>query len=687
MRASGTFATRDPSLSASPLWRPSEARVAAAQITRFTHWLENSTGETFRDYEALWDWSVADVGRFWDAVGRYFDVPGMEGGGPRVLGESMPEAQWFPERSVSLVESIFRHRALKTPAIVHDGETSGHGEISWNELEARVARVSQLLQDLGVKPGDRVVAYLPNVPETIVAFLATASLGAIWSVCSPDMGVPSVLQRFGQLEPAVIFCADGYRHAGRDYPRSSEAHALVSGLPSLRHVVWVPLLHLPAPHDRVGDVPLSLWPGSFAAGTVAGVRRVSFSHPLWIVFSSGTTGLPKAIVHGHGGILLNGLVQSGIHSDLSEGDRAFWLCSTSWIVWNALVCGLLVGATVCLHDGSVTGASGAEDWGLLFRFAARHKVRYFGAGAAFYQNVMRSGVHPRTAANLDELQSVASTGSPLPPGAFQWIFDSIGEHVWLTSVSGGTDIAGSFLMGLPTLPVYAGELQCRALGAAVRVYGDDGQPVVNGVGELICERPLPSMPLRFWGDPGNQRYIGSYLSEFRDSTGHPVWRQGDWLQLIPRPAATGGIVYGRSDATVNRQGIRVGTAEYYRVLESIAEISDSLVIDLEFLGRPSHLEVFVVLQPGLTLSSALTGRMRTLLREALSARHLPDEITQVQEIPRTRTGKKLEVPIRKILLGMPVDEALQRDSLTNPDSLGFFIDLARERRSHSGEGK
>jgi acetoacetyl-CoA synthetase len=399
-----------------PLWRPSNERIEAAQVTGLARWLEEQTGETFADYESLWRWSTDDVGRFWSTVWRYFDLPEGGAAGPACVGQAMPDVEWFPGRSLNFVAQVFRNRNLTTPAVVHDGETSGAGEISWPQLESQVATCAKRLTELGVRRGDRVVAYLPNVPETIVAFLATASLGAVWSVCSPDSGVDSVLQRFGQLDPVVLICADGYRYAGRALTRTAEAERLAAGLPSLRHVLWVPLLRTPAPPESVGGVAMAIWPDAADAGSLrVDSDVVPFSHPLWIVFSSGTTGLPKAIVHGHGGMLLNGLVQSAIHGDLSAGDRAFWLCSTNWIVWNALVCGLLLGVTVCLHDGSVSGSGPAPDWSVLWRFAQRNRVRYFGAGAAYYLNCMRAGLRPREFGDMSELRSVASTGSPLSP--------------------------------------------------------------------------------------------------------------------------------------------------------------------------------------------------------------------------------------------------------------------------------
>jgi acetoacetyl-CoA synthetase len=661
------------------LWQASAVRIEAAQVTRFTRWIEQRTNRSFPDYESLWEWSTTELAAFWECVWDYFAVPGGGDRGPMLSGDQMPAIEWGPGRTVNFVDMVFMHLALPSPAIIHDGETSGVGEISWIELSQQVMAVAALLRAGGVGKGDRVVAYLPNIPQAVVAFLATASLGAIWSVCSPDMGVDSVLQRFQQLEPAALICADGYRYAGQSHSRVVAAQTLWASLQSLRCLIWVPLIGSGELTVEQGAPPVIGWPTDFEEHSEFHAEVVPFSHPLWIVFSSGTTGLPKAIVHTHGGIILNGLVQSAIHADLGAGDRAFWLCSTNWIVWNALVCALLVGATICLHDGSVSGPKGAYDWGLLWRYIAEHRVNYFGSGAAFYLSVMRAQARPAGAGGLKDLRTLASTGSPLPAETFPWLLGAVGSHVWITSVCGGTDIAGSFLMGVPTLPVYAGELQCRALGAAVEVYDPDGHPTIGHMGELVCERPLPSMPLKFWQDPGNKRYFESYFSEFRDSSGRAVWRHGDWMTLVPHAGATGAIVYGRSDATINRHGIRIGTAEYYRVIEAIPGVVDSLILDLEFLGRPSHLAAFVVLEPDLALTDARASAIKSALRAALSPRHVPDEIIQVDAIPRTQSGKKLEVPLRKLLLGMHAEQVLQREAVANPESLDFFIQLSSER--------
>ncbi|SEB08864.1 acetoacetate--CoA ligase [Variovorax sp. YR216] len=660
-----------------PLWTPSARRKADALITAFEGWLAKERGLRFDGYERLWQWSVDDAEGFWSAVLAFFDLR-FETPPQSMLGDArMPGAEWFPGARVNFVDQVLRHSDLASPAIVYESEAAGSGEMSWGELRRQVGSVAAALRELGVERGDRVAGYLPNIAQTVVAFLATASLGAVWTLCAPDMGPVSVGDRFQQIEPKVLVTVDGYRFAGKPFDRRAALDQILAGLPSVQGVLWIPHLDTgAAPPVEVTRRRWLRW--SEATASDAGLQPVAVpsDHPLWILYSSGTTGLPKPIVHGHGGVLANGMVNMILHNDLHAGDRILWAVNTSWMVWNAHVMSLLGGATVVLYDGSVTGAGKEPDWGHLWKLAARTRVQFFGAGAAIHQNCLKAGIVPREIADLGALQTVGSTGSPLSPEACRWLYEAVKPDLWLNVVSGGTDLAGGFLVGLPTLPVYLGEMQCRTLGAHVEAWNDAGQPVVDEVGELVCTNPLPSMPLFFWGDEDGSRYRESYFDTFQDAQGRPVWRHGDWLRLVPRPDAVGGVIYGRSDATINRQGVRMGTAELYRVVEALDEVVDSLVVDLEYLGRPSWMSLFVQLADGRELDAALHQRIRDALRTGLSVRHVPDEIVQVSAIPRTITGKKLELPVKKLMLGHAPERVVKRDALARPESIDWFVEFA-----------
>jgi acetoacetyl-CoA synthetase len=662
-----------------PLWRPSRERIERARITAFRSWLARERGLAFADYESLWQWSVTDLEGFWSAVWQFFDIRASQPYTRVLANARMPGAQWCPGARLNLVDQVMRHVndervALgshdERVALVCRNELGQRTEVSWRELERQVAAVAASLRALGVAKGDRVVAYLPNVPQTIVAFLAVASLGAVWSVCSPDMGPVAVLDRFRQIEPKVLIACDGYRYGGKLFDRGDIVAQLRRELTTLTHTVLLPVLG-----DRVDR---QRFPGALAWGDLAAraaalrTEAVAFDHPLWIVYSSGTTGTPKAIVHGHGGVLLEALKGIGLHRDVQPDDRFQWYTSTGWIMWNVQVSGLLVGATVCLYDGS----PGWPDLTTLWKFIAAERVTFFGAGAAFYASCMKAGIEPARIADLSALRSIGSTGSPLPAEAYRWIYEHVMRDVWLASIAGGTDLAGAFLTGLPTLPVYEGEMTCRALGLKVEAYDDAGRPVIGEVGELVCSAPFPSLPLFFWNDPDGRRYRESYFD-----TWPGVWRHGDWVRLVPRPEAIGAIIYGRSDATINRHGIRMGTAELYRAVEAIPEVLDSLVVDLEYLGRASYLPLFVVLRPGVELDDALKSRIVARIREALSARHVPDEIIAIAAVPRTLSGKKMELPVKRLLLGQPVEKVVHADAMANPASLAWFIDFARRRGS------
>ncbi len=670
--------SNDTSDDAEVIWQPSPERIASARLTAFQTWLAEQSGLTFPDYEALWQWSVDNISDFWAALWDYYQIKASKPYSSALADERMPGAKWFEGAELNFVDQVFRHRDLETPAILYDSEVLGKGEISWRELERQVANFAQTLRDMGVGPGDRVCAYLPNVPHTVVAFLAVASLGAIWSVSPPEMGVSNIINRFAQIEPKVLIACDGYRNRGKVYRRSDESRQLLDSLPSVKGLVWVPLLSI---EDQCPEAAATItWNTAISGEAILQIAPQAFDHPLWILYSSGTTGLPKAIVHGHGGVLLNLLLSVDIHTDVAQGDRYFWICSTGWMVWNVQISGLLVGATICLYDGNATGPGPSADWDHIWRYVADNRISMFGAGAAFHASCLKNGVEPGKYFDLSNLKTLCSTGSPLAADSYRWIYDKVSADVWLCCVSGGTDIAGAFLTGVPTLPVHLGEMQCRNLGAAVYAYDDAGTPVVNEVGELVCVKPLPSMPLYFWGDGGNTRYLESYFDMFTVSDGRKIWRHGDWLKLIPRPGATGGMIYGRSDSTINRQGIRMGTAEIYSAVESIPEILDSIVVDLEYLGRESYMALFVKLDADALLDEALDKRIRNAIKTAASARMVPNDIFAVPDIPRTLTGKKLEVPLRKLLLGQAEEKVVNRDTMSNPASLDWYVDLAKRRQ-------
>lgn len=644
------------------IWTPAPEQVRDANLTAYTNWLEHNRGLKFENYAALWEWSTTDIEDFWLSMWEYFDVRTQTPFQTVLESRRMPGAKWFAGASVNFVDQVFRHATPERPAIVYRGEDGRAGELSWAELERQVAALANSLRNLGVRPGDRVAAYLPNIPETVVAFLAAASVGAIWSVCAPDMGTVAVLDRFRQIEPTVLIACDGYRYGGKNYDRSAVLDQLRRELPTLCHTIVVGHLD----HDEVSArAPNALsWHRLTRGDAALRYEWLPFDHPLWVVYSSGTTGMPKPIVHGHGGVMLVMSLLGSMHNDLKPHDRFHWYSSTGWIMWNAQIGGLLAGATICLYDGN----PGYPDWGALWRFAGETGVTFFGAGAAFFASCEKAGVEPRAVADLTRLRAVGSTGSPLSPESHRWILDRVGSHIWIDAISGGTDFAGAFLAGNITLPLHVGEMQSRCLGMAVHAYNDAGQPVLDEVGELVCTLPVPSMPLYFWNDHDGSRYHESYFDVFPG-----IWRHGDWLRVTPHG---GGVIYGRSDTTINRHGIRMGTSEIYRIVEAEPEILDSLVIDLEYLGRPSYMPLFVVMRPGQEFDAALVGRIRDSIRKALSARYLPDEVFVVPEIPRTLSGKKLELPIRKLLLGQPLEKVVNRDALANPHSLDWFIDFA-----------
>jgi acetoacetyl-CoA synthetase len=648
------------------LWEPDQKTVHDARVTRFMNWLEARDKLHAGGYEDLWRWSVTEPAAFWSSIWDYFDVLGERGDGPVLAGEVMPDVRWFPGATLNYARNALR-AAWTDPdriAIIFDSERTRGGTLSYAQLAAEVARVAQGLRSLGVRRGDRVAALLPNVPEAVIGLLAAASLGAIWSSCSPDFGASSVIDRFAQIEPTVLIACDGYRYGGKDFSRADMLADVVAALPGLSAVVMVDLIGDSGPSrpgvTRWGDL------GADAGGQrEPEFEEVPFDHPLWVVYSSGTTGLPKPIMHGHGGIVLEHLKSLSFHQDLRPGDVFAWYTTTGWMMWNYLAGGLLAGVTIVLYDGSATYPGTDRLW----RLAAEHGISYLGVGAPYLVACMKAGLHPGQDADLAALRAIGSTGSPLPPEAFGWVYQQVKQDLQLGSFSGGTDLCTGFVGPNPLLPVRAGVIAGRCLGAKVEAYDDDGKPVIGQVGELVITEPMPSMPVGFWHDPGGTRYRESYFDMYPG-----IWRHGDWIEFLPDG---GCVIYGRSDATLNRGGIRMGTSEFYRVVEAFPEISDSLVVDTGRLGAEGRLILYVVPAPGYELDEGLTGRLRAALRTQLSPRHVPDEIHQVPGIPRTLSGKKLEVPVRKILLGTDPERAADPNALADPDVLRYFGKSAR----------
>jgi acetoacetyl-CoA synthetase len=566
---------------------------------------------------------------------------------------SMPGAVWFPGARLNYAERLFRGKPDDRVAIVHASEARGPSEWTWGELREQTRRVRAGLVARGVGPGDRVAAYLPNVPETIAAFLATASLGAIWSSAAPEFGARSVSDRFGQIEPKLLLAIDGYRYGGRDFDRREIVDALAE--------------EIGAPVVRLGNLAGSGWEDGFLGDAPLAFEAVPFDHPLWVLYSSGTTGLPKAIVHGHGGILLEHLKKMYLHLDAREGDRVFWFTTTGWMMWNFLVSVLLTDAAIVLYDGN----PGTPDLNRLWDLAEQSRMTCFGTSASYIAACMNAGIEPATGRDLSALRAVGSTGSPLAPEGFAWVYEHVGADTWLFSTSGGTDVCTAFVGGCPVLPVYLGELQARALGADLHAFDEQGNAVIEEVGELVLTQPMPSMPLRFWGDEDGSRLREAYFDHYPG-----VWRHGDWIRITERGTA---VIYGRSDSTINRGGVRMGTSEIYRAVLAVPDVVDALVVDVPRDGGESWMPLFVVLREGAVLDDALVAAIRRRVREDCSPRHVPSEVQAIAEVPRTLSGKVLEVPVKRILMGEAPERAVSRDSLANPAALDHFVELARSQ--------
>ncbi|GAB6161799.1 acetoacetate--CoA ligase [Desulfothermus naphthae] len=645
------------------LWEPSDELKQESNLTHYMKWLKDTKGVEFKDYQDCWKWSVTNIEEFWESIWNYFKVKAHKPWQHILKNRKMPGTKWFEGAEINFAQQVFEKSHLNTPCMIFKSEISSLKEISWEELKQQVGALSLALKEMGVEPGDRVAAFMPNIPETVIAFLACASIGAIWSSCSPDFGAKSIIDRFKQIEPKVLFAVDGYRYGGKAFEKISIVKQLQNALDSLEITVLVPYLNHKAKLDR-GNV--RLWDDLIKKGADPFFHPVSFDFPLWVLYSSGTTGPPKAIVHSHGGILLELFKVLGFHVDLKPSTRFFWYTTTGWMMWNFLIGGLLLGSTIILYDGSPA----YPDLNVLWDFAEKTKMNVFGTSAGYITTCMKQGLIPQKSYDLKDLISIGSTASPLPPEGFKWVYDNVKQDVWLASASGGTDVCTAFLGGCPLLPVYAGELQCRCLGVKAEAFDEAGNSIIDQVGELVITEPMPSMPIYFWNDPENKKYIESYFNVYPG-----VWRHGDWVKITQRGTA---IIYGRSDSTLNRKGIRIGTAEIYRVVEDIEEVVDSLVVGLELEGGDYHIPLFVVLKNGLTLDNHLKKKINSKIRESFTPRHVPDNIIQVPAIPYTLNGKKMEVPVKKILMGFPLNRAVNLDALSNPDSINFFIELAKE---------
>lgn len=641
------------------LWRPPTAVVEQSTMARYIATLAHQRGVEISSYEDLWSWSVEHLDDFWASVWEFFDVRASRPYDAVLTDRAMPGTKWFPGARLNYAEQAFRCATDERPALVVVPEGREPYDVSWAELRRQVGVLAQRLREWGVRPGDRVAAYLPNIPEAVVAVLATASVGAVWSCCAPDYGTQSVIDRFRQIEPTVLLVTDGYRYGGRAVDRTQEAAEIARALPSVRRVVAVPYLRPDGsrPADAVS------WPDAVAGDVEPVFEQVPFDHPLWILYSSGTTGLPKGIVHGHGGIILEHLKWLGLHNDVRPGDRFLWYTSTAWMVWNVVVDSLLVGATAVLYDGSPVW----PETDALWRLAAQTQATYLGTSAGYVTASQKAGLAPGATHELSALRCLMSTGAPLPVAGWRWVYEHVKPDVWLDAPSGGTDMCTAYVGASPLKPVFAGEMQCRCLGTRIEAWGDEGTPVTDEVGELVITAPMPSMPLYFWNDPDGSRYRDAYFDTFPG-----VWRHGDWITITGRGTA---VIHGRSDSTINRHGVRMGSADIYAAVERLPEVQESLVIGAELPDGGYYMPLFVVLSTGAVLDEQLKARIVESIRTACSPRHVPDEIIEAPGIPHTLTGKRLEVPVKRLIQGIPLERAVNPDVVDDPGVLSYYADL------------
>ncbi len=647
------------------LWEPSEKEKEEAVITKYMNWLKETRNVSFQSYNELWSWSIHHLRDFWESIWDFYSVKAYTPYESVLKKEVMPGAEWFSGAELNYAEHILRHAKQDKTAIYYKSENRPLQEMSWKELLEKTASAAAYLKSVGVKRGDRVAAYMPNIPETLIAFLAAASIGAIWTSCAPEFGVGSTLSRFQQIEPKILFAVDGYRYNGKAIPRMEMVKKLKEHLPTVEKVVILPYLEENPDTSQIEKAVL--WKEMQAYSGELTFEPVPFDHPLWILYSSGTTGLPKAIVQGHGGVLLAQL-SVNLQSNITADDRYFWYTTTGWVMWNSIAGVMTAGASAVLYDGSPS----YPDLGILWRLAEDTKLTIFGTSPAYILNCMKAGLKPGETYDLSHLSSFSYTGSPLSPEGFKWVYDAVKSDVRVAPISGGTDICAGIVSGSAILPVHAGEIPCRNLGVAVYAYNDDAQPVIDEIGELVMTKPFPSMPLFFWNDKGNKRYRESYFDHFPG-----VWRHGDLIKITERGSA---IIYGRSDATINRMGVRSGSSEIYNAVEEVPEVLDSLVVDLSGYLQKPYMPLFVVLRKGVLLTNELKEAINQKIKTEVSPRHAPDDIFAIEAVPRTLTGKKMEIPVRKILLGAPVEKAASVDAMSNPGSIDYFVELAKSER-------
>lgn len=648
------------------LWEPTKERQEKSMINLYMKWLNENQDQKFSSYNDLWKWSTRDIEGFWQSIWNYFDVIASQGYDKVISERKMPGVKWFEGAKLNYTEHIFRNLNLETPAVLSQSEIRPLETWSWKKLYSEVASFAKGLRSLGIKKGDRIAAYMPNIPEALVAFLACASIGAIWSVASPDFGGETVVSRMKQIEPKLLITVDGYRFAGKNFLRIDEVKYIKKDIPTIKHTIMLPYLTKNS-LERT-DLYDYTWREIIETNRTEDLfyEQVDFEHPLWILYSSGTTGIPKAIVQGHGNILLEQYKALSLQMDLKAGKRFFWYTTTGWMIWNMLISGLLVGSTVVLYDGSPTSPSPDVLW----KFIEDVKLNIFGTSPPFLLTTKQLGINPKKDYNLESLDSIVYTGSPLSEEMFNWVYAEVKKDIWLGSASGGTDVCSGFVMPSPLHPVRAGEIQCLALGAKVAAYNDKGEAVVGEVGELVIEEPMPSMPLYFWNDESGERYFESYFDEFPG-----VWTHGDWIKIY---SDGGNQIFGRSDSTINRGGIRMGTSEIYRVVESIPGVTDSLVVDISGMDGSGEIKLFLVLQENVELDICLINRIKQEMRARCSPRHVPDTFHEIDEVPRTLNGKKLEVPIKRLLSGGKLSKVINRGSMSNPETLDYFIELAND---------